>query len=304
MSKPHPHFPLSPAFRPRRSARALTLIELLTALAVASLLIGSVVTTFVMILRVTENSEAQLNAAASARFVLEAVSTDMKALENNPGRALFIGESLPLAFGDAIDNDADGRVDEELPDGLDNDGDRVDHHGAVTGGFFERPRGVGIADLGDLGVDEDGVFSRDRVRFRTIAPVGSPWLFEDIEYSIQTFDDQPLTLVKTTTRTLTGGGVENVPPAPLAFQVLSFNLMYWDSNASAADQTWLTDWDSRNIAPGASFLVPASIYAEVEVYADPRPFESHVEGQKVQTIKMRTAVNVENVILDAGFDRN
>ncbi|MFP4379023.1 MAG: PilW family protein [Candidatus Sumerlaeia bacterium] len=291
-------------------SHGVTLIELLVALAIGSFLITAVVGTFIMILNTSEYSELKLSASSNARFALETMSTDLKALETNPGRAYFQAENNALTYGNLKDDDNDGAVDEEEPDGRDNEGTEfTDTHAqfasATSASYIERPRGIGVDDLGDVGVDEDCRFHQDRLVFRTVAPVGASYLYEDVEYSIQEFDDQPNTLVRITTRTLSGGSQENTGAAPLAFDVMSFNCLYWDSNAAADSQSWETSWDSTALGASATFLVPATVYVEIQVYADRKPVEEYSPGNDaIDVISMRTMINVENVILDSRFDRN
>ena len=117
-------FPRSAAMR-----RALTLVELMVAMAIAAVLMVALVSTFVMILSASEYSERQLDASANARFALDSLSQDIKALETNQSRAFFLLQDVPLAYGDLKDDDGDGVVDEEQADGRDDEGTEfVDRH--------------------------------------------------------------------------------------------------------------------------------------------------------------------------------
>lgn len=280
-------------------------MEILVALAVTSLLAASVVGVFVTILNVSEDSQARLRALANARAAAETLSREIKSIVTAPGPVLVRGTNDPLDHGNAIDDDSDGRTDEEQPNGDDEDGDWADRH-AQAGSFSERPNRVGTPDLGDVGVDEDCLFQNDSLAFRIALPDtggGGP-SYETILYEVREFEGVPHVLVRTTTQTLTGGGVESAS-APLAYDVLSFNCLYWNPNAAPAEQNWETEWDSAAPpGPMSLFRAPAAVVFELVVYAGRAPIEDYEEGRPAQTVTLRSAVNVESVIQSAAFPRD
>ena len=287
--------------------RGLTLIEILVAMTIALILFGSVATTLLLILRVSKNHEIELNAVANARTALEKLSSEIKEANRAPGSTAFFGLNIPQTYGDGIDNDSDRRVDEEEPNGLDDDADwgtraSNDQH-AQAQGLYERPHGVGVPDLGDLGVDEDCVFHLDQIAFRITPFLDPTYLYEDILYEVTTFEGQDRVLVRRSDRLTLPSGTIETTIAPLAYNVLSFNCLYWDPNAPPELQYWLETWSSTEYHRAPGFEIPATILAELAVWADRAPIEQYSNGQGVQVLALRTAINIENVIQDAAFPR-
>ncbi|NQU44755.1 type II secretion system protein [bacterium] len=293
------------------SRRGLTLVEVLIAAAIAGLLLSAVLTSFMMILRLSEESEVRLNAGDNARSTLETLSNDIKpAIGRTP--TLFVGTDQALDYGDGIDQDGDDEVDEEQPDGQDDDGDWAatdDRHAVVTSGTLllpERDHYFGAADYGDAQVDEDVKFHLDQIFFRIQPPPGAGYQYEDVLYRVEEDFEQEenaWALVRLSTQTINATEFLAEPARPVAFDVLSFNCLYWDSNASVQSQDWQTEWNSDDLTT-QTFMAPASVLIELTVYADQRPKEIYVPGEPVQTVTMRTVVNLESVILDAAFRRD
>jgi type II secretory pathway pseudopilin PulG len=289
--------------RIRARLRAVTMLELIVAMLLALAILGSVVTTFVHLLRTARDSETRIDAVSTARAAMDTLSNDIKAASNSWGYAYFQGFDGSLTYGDGFDDDDDGAVDEEIRNGLDDDGDwsestHNDVH-AVVGSRVERPRGRGRADLGDLFVDEDCVFDQDVLEFRI--PGTQPGvLYETIRYDIRYYDEISHVLVREVETMHAGGGV-TVESAPLAFEVLSFNCLYWDSNASANGQYWKLTWNSAWVS--GSFATPAAVAVTLTVGADPKGFDTYTEGGKIETFTLQTEVNIESVIQDGDFRR-
>ncbi len=294
-----------------KTRQGVSLVELLVALAVASILILVIVATFAMIQRASNESRRLIEATANARAALETVSSDLKAL-TGPSNARFKAQDNPLNYGDGFDNDGDDRTDEEKPDGLDNDGDWSDLH-VVTTTFTERTQYWGKADFGDAGVDEDNLFNSDSLRFR-INPPANPrypyddtnYDYEDVQYSVHEYDGMPNVLVRSVVR-MKSGVVATSSSAPLAYNVLSFNCLFWNPNVVASQQYWLEAWDSEGTLNGTvnpRFLVPAVVLVELTVHADLKPLSSYTAGEPVETITMRTIVDVERVIQSPRFPRS
>lgn len=87
---------------------------------------------------------------------------------------------------------------------------------------------------------------------------------------------------------------------PIAFGVLGFDLLFWDSNALPGEQAWLEEWDSTDELPNT---MPASVYIRLTLYADARPIESYEPGQPVDTITLESIVNIDSVINSASYLR-
>lgn len=311
--------------RRKHFPRAMTLLEILVAMLVMLLLMSSVATTFMAFLRVTNESKAQLTATANARVALDIFSRDVKSvISSPPGLTLFEGVNAinPLAggetFGDGRDNDGDGDVDEEAPDGRDNDGDwsaSTEAHATVPPGLAlaERDQYVTRPDLGDPGIDEDVYFQHDTLTFRRNAPSGSGLSRQQVTYRVDAFDGEENVLVRITTDTPVGGGADRVTSGPVAYDVVSFNCLYWNPNADTSGQYWLEEWDSSAPPAGGpvhDFAVPAAVLVEVTVWSDPASMESYrldaelPPGSPVDVTVLRTMVNLERVILDARFPRD
>jgi type II secretory pathway pseudopilin PulG len=286
-------------------ARGLTLLEIIVAMALTLAILGAVVGTFVQVLRVSRNSEIRLNAVANARTALETLSGEIKAVTRVPDFTFFVGTNAPLAYGDGKDNDADGRVDEELPNGLDDDGDWTaagDQHALFV---FRRERAaqVGKPDLGDKGVDEDNRFNLDQLSFRQAVPDNPLFAYEDVHYEVTAFEDKSRVLVRRSDKLSIQTGLFETSIAPLAYNVLSFNLLYWNPNAQPASQYWVETWDSSTPTRAPGFDLPAAVLVQITVYADPGEIDRYQPGQPVETETLQTIVNVENVIQDAAFPR-
>ncbi|MBN1865682.1 prepilin-type N-terminal cleavage/methylation domain-containing protein [Candidatus Sumerlaeota bacterium] len=295
--------------RPRRlspSGAGFSLLELLVAMLVAVIILSAVVASFISILRTSQESQVLLNSAANARAALRTLSDELKQVTNDIGVAEFIGENGPLPDGDGLDNDGDGSVDEEWPNAFDDDGDwdpaAILHATAIA--RVERPDWVDRPDWGDSGVDEDNRFNRDRLSMRLVPLSETDYAYRDVLYEIAAFEDENRVFMRSETRYNAAGAAFETSHSPLAYQVLSFNALYWDPNAMPGTQYWVESWYSGSYKPLPGFFVPGSVLVELVVYADTKPIESYEDGDPVQTLRLPTIVDVEGVIQDAVFPRN
>ncbi len=255
---------------PAPKRRGLTLVEILVSLAVTAVLVSAVTATFISILRTSNDSEVAINASANARAALTTMVREIKAA-NSP-LTLMDNPDHPLPTGDGQDDDRDELIDEERPNGLNDDsGLWVDRH-VLIGGRYERPDGVGIPDLGDEGVDEDTIFNLDRLSF-TITPPGGPAY--QVAYRVRSFDGQDRVLVRT---------VNGVDSAPLAFDVVSFNVLCW----SPTTRLWENIWSGAEL--------PATVFVEIGIDADPRSPATRQSGESFRTVSLRTVIALERVI--------
>ncbi|HPK02353.1 MAG TPA: prepilin-type N-terminal cleavage/methylation domain-containing protein, partial [Candidatus Sumerlaeota bacterium] len=138
-----------------RSARAITLVELLIALTIAMAFLSGVYATFIHVVRAHDTAEAREQAAANGRVALSTLSEDFKEVNTMGPDVFFMGIDGGLDYGDGIDNDGDGLIDEEIVDGLNESPTpalAADRHARI-GDRFERPQYVDREDLGDRDVD-------------------------------------------------------------------------------------------------------------------------------------------------------
>lgn len=291
---------------PTSKSRAWTLVELLVVLVIVLTVTSGIVLTFVQILRASDRSERMVQAHENARAAAEAIALFVKAARVEPTEPnqFFQGINLPTLQGDRVDNDNDGRIDEEQPDGLDNDADWVsaDDRHAVIGGIPERQAFVGQPDLGDVHVDEDTVFHSDQLQLAIFPDPAVPGSRDEItSFSIGTWEDETNVLLQRTVRIDgTGPGVAEV--APLAFNVLSLNLLYWDPNGS--QPYWVDRWDalSNPVRPAPGIELPAAVYISVTVYAGRIPLDQLGPTDPIESVTATTLVTVESIIHDPRYE--
>lgn len=306
--------------------RGATLIELLTALTIALIFIGSVAAAFIQVIRSSDEAEAVVRAHSSARAAVDQIARELRQLrvDADPGYVQLLLVNRPLAYGNFIDDDGDGAVDEDVIDGIDNDGDWTagsDQH-ATIGGLTERDAYVGVADLGDRQVDEDHRFSADEATF--IQPPGTlgPGSFRRrVTYRLGTFDTEQNVLLRAyiDNPTTTGTGTEVVEP--VVFDVVSLDILAWNANNNVAgpvagEPYWQSEWDATTMnfpftrpvnAPFGvpPFKFPAAFHISVTVNAERLPLRD-ISGwpgnaRPLRTVTMSTVVNVESVIQDTRY---
>ena len=292
----------------RGKGRAVTLIEMLVAIAIAGIFLAGVLESFVYIIRTAEKSEVELEALTNARAALDIMSREIKSARIDPRRPIqfFHGQNEDLAYGDAIDNDEDGNVDEEIRDGDDNDADSDlpadDQHVVITGAYAEREDLRGFPDLGDVDVDEDCRFSNDILEFLTFPDPDNPGFREkNIRYEIKDFDGQSNVLVKHVTYNPNDPEIRYEEEDPIAFNVLSLSFLYWDPNR--IPMNWVTSWDSlyAPMFPDPQLELPVSVHISVTVYAGTDPFQEYQPGDPVETVVMETVINIEQVLKDERY---
>jgi prepilin-type N-terminal cleavage/methylation domain-containing protein len=293
--------------------RGLTLIEMLVSLAIMTILALAVFGISRMLMDTAAQSQAIIFATNNGRHALEQISTDLKNIDSSVSNKLLVGTNLSLSYGDNIDNDMDGTIDEELPNGVDDDGDynaaednlhaTFDLSGVVD---LKEWRGVGFAsaDWGDRHVDEDVVFSSDTLRFHA-DPTSPTYVYDEITYSIGSLDGVDHVLLRNVVGWKSSGTSETVSTSGLAYGVLSFNCLYWNPNvALPGGLGWVETWDSGSPPGTAVFDLPAAVAVEVTTYADDEPIES-VDFTKdpKRTMTLRTIISVEAVLLHSNYPR-
>ncbi len=337
--------PAAATARPSRFSgaprRALTLTELLVAIAIAGVFFTSVLVAFVQILKASEEAEAQVSAVNQARAALRYISDDLAAVrfDSSTPQQYFLLENRVFAYGDGRDNDFDGSVDEDPEyDGRDN-GDtpahrwnaaRDDRH-ALIATFYERPDFVGYPDLGDANVDEDCLFGNDRLRLRIPPdPLSGDTRDELITYELGDYTLQGRTMRHTLLRTVVtqpGGSGESTITEPVAFNILGLDILAWNSNndSTAPDvfgnesrsiPYWTNHWDARvrifpftwpfSAPPGTfPFEFPTSAHVAVTVYSGRVELEelNWTGGQPVETITLSATTNIEPILNSLRYRR-
>lgn len=309
---------MSFALRTRPShSRGLTLMELLVAVAITLAFLGSAVMAFIEIIHSSDRAQARLEAMANARHALETMTIEFKRAQIGPSGAVFQGATTAKvntdgsSNGNYTDDDGDGRIDEEDLDGRDQDGDWVvaadDKHAVLDafGAISERHRFRGLADLDDGHVDEDCKFSTADVTFRTFPdtfnPTTSP---RQVRFYLGEADGEPNVLLRELTL---GAGTPNAVTYtdPIAFNVLSFGVLFWDQNTTQTteefQQYWKPSWDASAQNPSLCPL-PPSVYLSMTMYAGtPLPFTSLAPGTPIETVTMSTAADIEAVLADPRY---
>ena len=283
-------------------------MELLVAIAITGIFLAGVMEGFVYILRTSEDAEAKIEAVTNARAALEIMSTEIKAARIDPRRPIqfFRGQSQDVPYGDGVDNDLDGIIDEEIHNARDDDGDysssEDDLHVGFGSGLFERKDLVNLPDLGDRHIDEDCRFANDILEFITFPDPNNPGYREKtVRYSISTFDQQPGVLVRHVVYNPHDPASRYEEDDPIAFNVLSLSFLYWDPNR--IPMNWITTWDSlyAPMFPDPQIELPAAVHISITVYSGTEPFNEYRPGQKAETITLETVVNIEQVLKDERY---
>ncbi|GAB4321710.1 MAG: hypothetical protein Kow0059_16500 [Candidatus Sumerlaeia bacterium] len=293
-----------------RRAKAMTLVEVMVAVAVALAFLSGVMAAFIQISKSAERAEVEQDAVQRARAAVERMAIDIKQARMNPNFPiqLFNGINAVFPYGDGKDNDGDGAIDEERRNALDDDNDWTigdDRHQFVAG-TAERQDYLGAPDLGDARVDEDCRFDQDVLEFRIYPdPRVAGSRDEIVRYELGTFDGERGVLIRTLTRN-PGAPDEETFREPLAFGVLSLDFLYFNPNVGpGAVPYWVESWDASTVfnQPDPRLPYPVAVFVSITVYADTRPFEHYKPGEAVDTLTLSTVVNIEQVLKDARWQR-
>lgn len=304
----------------RRRERALSITEVLVATVISVIFVGSVATVFTMTIRASDEAEAIVRANNRARAAVDRIAADLRNLRVDPRNATqtLVLRDQPLAYGDGIDNDRDGSVDEEFVDGIDEDGDFADQHAQINGTFFERYPNQGSPDLGDIGVDEDCQFAEDFITFVQLPSQTPDGRRRRITYRIGFFETQANVLLREMVID-PGLPTQEIQVDPLVFDVVSLDILAWDANWNPVGPVipprWVSEWESAIIAPPLRpwdapagvppFPFPASFYIRVTVNAEPIPLSEipdwPIGGRALRTESLETVVTVEATQSDARY---
>lgn len=284
----------------------ITFVEFIVALAMAAAFLGGVLAAFSQIIKASNQAQIRMDATNSGRAALEMMARDIKMARFDWSyfQYYFLGINNHLSYGDGIDNDNDGQIDEEYADAVDNDYDwvsgRDDNHSFVNG-YYERQRLVGLPDLGDFLVDEDCRFDQDYLRFaidliyiNSEIPLGRA-----VTYQIGEFEGEKNVLMRTVT--YYGWGPTREEIAPLAFNVLSLNFLYWTANGT--QPYWVEAWDASQYSSFAppGLELPASVYIQISLYAGDLPIEQYRPGEPVEVTTLSTVADIETIINDVRY---
>lgn len=300
--------------------RGMTMVEILVAVTVTLILVGSVSAAFIQVIRASDEAQSQVRAHNSARSAVDAVAQDLRQLQLDPDLAYqtLVLSDAPVAYGDRIDNDLDGSADEELFDGLDDDGDwtALDDRHLEVAGRREREAYVGRPDFGDARVDEDCHFSADEITF--IIP-GTPR--KRVSYRIGTFDGVGNVLLKVVTLNPPATPPYTETIEPVVFDVVSFDVMAWNPNNDVAgplpgEPYWQGTWDASTLTPGTvrplnspngtpAFKLPAAFLISITTNAERKPLSEmpdwRISSKPLKTATVSTVVTVESIAQDARY---
>jgi prepilin-type N-terminal cleavage/methylation domain-containing protein len=294
---------------PLARQRAFSLVELLVVLGISCMLILPFVAVSMGLQRSYTANHAKMDALANARGAMEMLCNDLKNIYySNPAtqESDMVGsEPSTMEYGDRFDNNGNGKVDEEIPDGgASTTTTFVDRHGAI-GSYYERWHGLTLADVGDVGVEDDTRFTSSSLLFYINYPDAQDG-YAKVTYQVATGlaanasvgwkgDSDTRSLIRQLDYVDKTTGKTQSLQEPVAFDVLSFHTLFWDADHSDVHEKWLTSWPKTSL-PGST---PSTVYLEVTVYADSKPIRSYqpgTTGPGIQTITLRTAVNIEAVL--------
>jgi hypothetical protein len=299
---------------------AFSYIELLASLAIALLIVAGGISVLIQVMRDYEISQRRLEAVVHARGALRDMSFEIKKAAFYPaGAPYFSGVNVHTISGNRLDDDDDGATDEDDPDGREGpleDNVFTDQH-VTIGTKTERAAFVGVADLGDPGVDSDPVFDLDtlayyaepdaslvgKMQFVPQPGQGGPVTtgIVRIEYRIGSFDGESNVLLRDMALVDTASGTTvTTATEPLAYNVLGLNLLYWDANL--ATPYWMSFWDTSALPfPGPGIELPSSVYIEITVYSGLRPLDSLGPTDPLETISLATMANIEAALADPRY---
>ena len=311
----------------RSAERAVTLTELLVAMAVMLVLVTAITSSFIAITRSSAAAQARLRATTAARSAVDKIATEIRtlAIDPDPAERGFRINNTTLAWGDGIDNDGDGLFDEEEANGFDDDGDWTladDRHVSI-GSFSDRARFIVRPDLGDAKVDEDNRFSEDVLYlYKPAEPPdvtcsGKPPV--NVTYRVQPYGGEDNVLVRevfvANPLLVPCGGT--VTTEPVLFGVVSFDVLGWNINDDSieggrARAYWTSNWDSNAKVPPLKplnapvgvlpFEHPGAVYLSITVNADRLPLDQQpnwiTKNNGLNVVTVSTVVTIEGITQD------
>jgi len=315
--------------------RAFTFVELLVVLAISALLLVPFVAVSISMQRVHQQNRAKMEALNNTRNAMETLCYDLKHMNvDTVGLAPFqryladmattADTPFDFANGDRIDNNGINGTDEQsASSGVVGDTstgwtDARERHAVIPStvwapSWYERrtrngnPWAGPCLDLGDVSVADDTKFSSTTLSFNIDTAI-SGRTNEKVKYELSTGlaanaavgwlgDSSSRVLMRTYTYTDGAGNHSDIQP--LAFDILSFRCLYWNPNAGFSSSYWTTSWQPSTFTAFSTYEVPETVYLEIVAYADVAPISSYkpgTTGPGIQTITLRTAVNIEPIL--------
>lgn len=273
-------------------SKALSLTEVLVAMTITLVFMGSITTAYIQISNASKESRLEVTSHNRARSAVDQIIRDLRLHDTDPvlgTEQFFVIESATLTFGDGVDNDGDGAIDEEILNGFDEDGDwnpGFDNHSEIAPTLFEREDFVNVPDLGDFRVDEDNRFSSDTLTFRIPANslTGEPARL--VRYAVTSFNGEENVLTRTVVSDPDGAAVRTVEP--VIFEVVSLDILPMNANNDVVSPSatqrpyWQDEYDSRDYfflaqSPIGSgpitrpYEFPSAVFIQVTVNATETP---------------------------------
>ena len=309
-----------------RGHRAVTLVELMAAIAISLVFMGSVVTAYLQITSAADEAEARVRAHTRARIATDMIARDLRSVLRDPTlfEQVFIITDGPRTLGDRVDNDGDGLVDEDPIDGFDDDNDWTasDDRHARIGAYRERADYVGIPDLGDFSVDEDYTFATDEITVRVPSDnSGNP--AREITYRIDSFNGISNVLVREVVES-PGSINETTTVEPVVFDVVSLDLLAYSPNSDVTNPPglatpapyWTSEWDAAAVDPAlvhavgqpagtTPFEFPSAVYVGVTVSAEARPLSENetwpLGSGSLETVQLSTVAALKPTVGDPAY---
>ncbi len=287
----------------------MTLIETMVMVTVMLIFTSTASAVFIQVMQASDTADARVAAVSNCRFLLDTLAEDLTQASLDPSillSQLFVAADSQLAYGDLVDNDGDGAVDEEAPDGADNDGDwslsrddndlRVLYAGPPPADL--RESGWQAIDLGDGHVDEDVVFNSDSLSFWIPGPAASNVFLRQLTYGIETFEGEDNVVVRRVRTLYNDLTPETTETGPLAFEVVSLNFLMWDHRLSPPN--WVETWTSGTVPTDPR--APVAVYARVAVHGDTTTLQLP-PARAMNTVSMATITTLESVLMSPSYPR-
>ena len=88
----------------------------------------------------------------------------------------------------------------------------------------------------------------------------------------------------------TPGDPVTTSTGPVAFNVVSFGVLFWD----AQQRKWVDSWNAQGKPAGLE--LPVSALLSITVYAGKKPLEQVDPAEPIDTVTQSTVVNIEQML--------
>ncbi|MDD4279538.1 type II secretion system protein [Candidatus Sumerlaeota bacterium] len=233
--------------------RAMTLIELLVTMTIILIISGiGLGLMFTQMNSVNKGTTQRLDALQAARYALDECLQEYRTAwfyEEPPGKnPYFVGNCEVLDHGNRIDDDNDGLIDEEKFDGVANDiqpwKPEYNNHTVIIPEITKERRDRSqTADVGDLHLDADNLFSSATLTFRTMVDPNNVHAAgrRYVTLRVENYEGRDKVLVKTVRTYNAALQLIDTVKIPLAEKVISFAALFRDDDNY--NKTWVTTWD-------------------------------------------------------------